>query len=96
MNIMLCIELGKIDEASRLLESLRKYVQRHTKTSEIKLRDILIVKVLREMEKQGFNYDKNNKIISKMLKDLSQKGKPTSWEHYSPELIPFHEWLENK
>lgn len=96
MNIMLCIELGKIDEASRLLESLRKYVQRHTKASEIKQRDILIVKVLREMEKQGFNYDKNNKVISKMIKELSQKGKPTSWEHYSPELIPFHEWLEKK
>ncbi len=96
MNIMLCIELGKIDEASRLLETLRKYVQRHEKNSEIKHRDIMIVKLLRELEKDGFTYKKENKTIPKMLKDLSIKGKPTSWEHYSPELIPFHEWMGNK
>ncbi len=96
MTIMLCIELNKIDEASRLLESLRKYVQRHEKNSEIKIRDIKIVKLLRELEKQGFNYNPADKIVSKMVKELAQKNKPTSWEHYSPELIPFHEWLEGK
>ena len=96
LNIMLFIELNKIDEASRLLESLRKYVQRHEKRAEIKPRDIIIVKILREMEKDGFNFNPTNKIIAKMLKDISQKGKPTSWEHYSPELIPFHEWLAAK
>lgn len=93
MNIMLCIELNKIDEASRKLETSRKYVQRHEKSSEIKPRDILIVKTLRELEKDGFNYNGSNKVVAKMLKELSQKNKPTSWEHYSPELIPFHEWL---
>jgi hypothetical protein len=31
-----------------------------------------------------------------MLKSLSQKNKAVSWEHYSPELIPFHEWLGGK
>ncbi|MBL0328990.1 MAG: hypothetical protein IPP64_06150 [Bacteroidetes bacterium] len=95
-NIMLCIELNKINEASRLLESLRKYVERHEKTSEIKQRDLLIVRTLRELEKDGFNYDIKNKEVTKMIKILSQKDKPTSWEHYSPELIPFHEWLEGK
>lgn len=95
-NIMLCIELNKINEASRLLESLRKYVERHEKTSEIKQRDLLIVRTLRELEKDGFNYDTKNKEVTKMIKILSQKDKPTSWEHYSPELIPFHEWLECK
>lgn len=93
MNIMLCIELSKIDEASRKLETLRKYVQRHEKSSEIKPRDILIVKTLRELEKDGFNYNGSNKVVAKMLKELAQKNKPTSWEHYNPELIPFHEWL---
>ena len=48
------------------------------------------------MEKDGFNYKAGNKVIAKMLKELSIKGKPTSWEHYSPELIPFHEWLAGK
>ena len=96
MNIMLCIELNMINDASRLLESLRKYVERHKNTADIKQRDILIVKTLRELEKEGFNYTAKNKSVSKMLKELSQKNKPISWEHYSPELIPFHEWLEKK
>ncbi len=96
MTIMLSIELNKIDEASRSLESLRKYVHRHEKSSEIKIRDIKIVKLLRELEKEGFNYNPDDKVVSKLLKELAQKNKPISWEHYSPELIPFHEWLEGK
>ncbi len=93
---MLCIELNKINEASRLLESLRKYVQRYKMAAEISPRDLLIAKTLREMEKDGFNYPSKNKEVNKLHKELSQKGKATSWEHYSPELIPFHEWLESK
>jgi tetratricopeptide (TPR) repeat protein len=96
LNIMLYIELNKIDEASRLLESLRKYIQRHKKTDDIKLRDITIVKALSELEKDGFNFTKSNKVVTKILKELSEKGKAVSWEYYSPELIPFHEWLEGK
>ncbi|MGZ4118034.1 MAG: tetratricopeptide repeat protein [Bacteroidia bacterium] len=96
LNIMLYIELNKLDDASRSLESLRKYIQRNSKTHDIKPRDILIVKALREFEKGGFMVNHKNTILSKMLKDLSQKGKSISWEYYTPELIPFHEWLGAK
>lgn len=95
-NIMLCIELNRIDEASRLLESLRKYIQRNEKTAEFRLRDLLISKTLREMEKDGFNFNRQNNTVNKLLRELSLKGKNTSWEHYSPELVPFHEWLGSK
>ncbi|MBA3706560.1 MAG: hypothetical protein H0W84_11890 [Bacteroidetes bacterium] len=96
LNIMLYIELNKIDEAGRSLESLRKYMERATKSDEIKSRDILIVKVLRELEKDSFEFTLKNNSIEKMRQELSEKNTPVSWEHYSAELIPFHKWLEGK
>ncbi|HET6224797.1 MAG TPA: hypothetical protein VFF27_00865 [Bacteroidia bacterium] len=94
LNIMVFIELSKINEASRSLEALRKYMERLTKSDEVKERDILIIKLLREIEKDGFRFDPKNANAAKMLKELSEKDKTTSWNYYTPELIPFHEWVK--
>jgi len=96
LNIMIYIEMNKIDEAFTHVESLRKYIERTSKTDEISPRDVLIVKLLRELEKEGFEYDPENKNASKMLKALSEKDSDTSWKYFSSELIPFHEWLLKK
>jgi hypothetical protein len=96
LNIMIFIELNKIDEAFSSLESLRKYMERTGKTDEVSKRDILIVKLLREMQKSGFEYDHKNDVTNKMLKQLSEKDSETSWEYFSSELIPFHEWVKKK
>lgn len=94
LNIMVLIELHKINEAARALEAIRKYIERNSKSENIKQRDILIVKLLREIEKDGFRFNPKNANASKMLKDLSEKNKPVSWNYYTPELIPFHEWVK--
>ncbi|HSH67903.1 MAG TPA: hypothetical protein VLB84_19335 [Bacteroidia bacterium] len=94
LNILVFIELDKINEASRALEALRKYMERLTKSDEVKQRDILIIKLLREIEKDGFRFNQKNANATKMLKELSEKNKPTSWNYYTPELIPFHEWVK--
>lgn len=95
LNIMVFIELNKINEASRGLEAIRKYMERNGKSDQIRQRDILIVKLLREIEKDGFRFDSKNANATKMLKDLTEKNKPTSWNYYTPELIPFHEWVKD-
>jgi tetratricopeptide (TPR) repeat protein len=95
LNILVFIELSKINEASRSLEALRKYMERLTKSDEVKQRDILIIKLLREIEKDGFRLNQKNTNAVKMLKELSEKDKPTSWNYYTPELIPFHEWVKD-
>jgi tetratricopeptide (TPR) repeat protein len=95
LNILVFIELNKINEAARALEALRKYMERLTKSDEVKQRDILIIKLLREIEKDGFRLNQKNMIASKLLKELSEKNKPTSWNYYTPELIPFHEWVKD-
>lgn len=96
LNIMIFIELNKIDEASTSLEALRKYMERTGKTDEVRPRDVLIVKLLRELEKNNFEPQTDNKAASKMLQQLSEKDSDTSWEYFSSELLPFHEWLEKK
>lgn len=96
LNIMIFIEMNKIDEAFSSLESLRKYMERTGKTDEVSKRDVLIVKLLREMQKNGFEYDQDNTSTSKMIKQLSEKDSDTSWEYFSSELIPFHEWVKKK
>lgn len=95
LNIMIYIELNKINEASRSLESLRKYMERTTKEDNIKPRDILIVKLLRELEKDGFEFLSKNSNVANAFKQLSS-SKEYAWEHYTSELIPFHHWLETK
>jgi tetratricopeptide (TPR) repeat protein len=94
LNILVFIELSKINEASRALEALRKYMERLTKSDEVKERDVLIIRLLREIEKDGFRLNLKNATAVKMLKELSEKNKPTSWNYYTPELIPFHEWVK--
>lgn len=94
LNIMNYIELLKLNEASNSLESLRKYVERASKENEVSQRDLLIVKLLRMIEKDGFQYSKENKETVSILKKLSEKNTSFSWAHYTSELIPFHIWLE--
>jgi len=95
-TIMLYIELNKISDASRTLEALRKYLDRNKQDDKIKKRDHLITKCLRELEKNDFEYAAGNKTLDNMLTQLSAKNSDVAWEYFSPELIPFHEWLLKK
>ncbi len=96
LTILVFIELNKINEASRALEALRKYMERLTKSDKVKSRDTLIIKLLREIEKDGFKISNQNNTALKILKELSDKdkNKANSWNYYTPELIPFHEWVK--
>ena len=90
---VLFIELAKNSEASSSIATLRKYIERNGKVKEINERDILIFKLLRELEKDGFKRNEKNKTATKLLKTLADKDKPTSWNYFTPELIPLHEWV---
>jgi hypothetical protein len=91
---MVFIELNKIGEASTCIATLRKHIERISKRKEIKERDLLILKLLRELEKDGFKRNEKNKTAAKLFAELSDKNKPTAWNYYTPELIPFHEWAK--
>lgn len=94
--VMVFLELNKINEVGRLVESLRKYIERRNKTDIIEDRYILIVQLLRKLEKNGYEYDSNNTSATKILALLSKKKTLLSWNYYTPEIIPFHNWLLDK
>ncbi len=87
------IALHKLKEASNAIASLRKHIDRNNKSKKIRDRDILIFKLLRELEKDGFKRNPGNKTAIQLLRELSDKDKPTAWSHFTPEMIPFHEWV---
>jgi tetratricopeptide (TPR) repeat protein len=90
---MIFVELNKAGETSTSIATLRKHIERTSKVKEIKERDLLILKLLRELEKDGFKRNEKNKIAVKLLATLSDKNKPAAWNYFTPELIPFHEWV---
>lgn len=94
LTIMTFIELNKLREASTSIANLRKHVERTGKEKEIKPRDILILKLFRELEKDDFKRNDTSKKEVQLLTELSDKNKPTAWNYYTPELIPFHEWVK--
>jgi hypothetical protein len=72
------------------------YLERNKKDEKIRLRDKLILSTLRELKKNFFEYNPQNKTLAKLVQRLTAKKTSASWEHFTPELIPFHEWLLRK
>jgi hypothetical protein len=91
--VMNFVELFKLKEASTSIISLKKHIERNNKITEIKQRDISILKLLNELEKDDFKRNEKNKKVVKLIDDLSNKTGPIAWSYYTPELIPFHEWV---
>jgi hypothetical protein len=91
---MTFIQLNKFNEAGNSIETLRKHLERTRKKREISERDVLISKLLRELKKDSFKRNEKNKTAVKLLAELSDKNKPTAWNYFTPELIPFHEWMK--
>ncbi|HSH65831.1 MAG TPA: hypothetical protein VLB84_08540, partial [Bacteroidia bacterium] len=64
------------------------------KVKEVRARDILILKLLRELEKDRFIRNEKSKKTTLLINQLADKNKSTAWNYYTPELIPFHEWVK--
>ncbi len=96
LNIILFVELKKINEASRALEALRKHIERTKIDEKITKRDQLIVTTLREFEKDGFQLNHKKNVMNNFINLLSTPNDEVSWTHYSTELIPFHKWIQSQ
>jgi tetratricopeptide (TPR) repeat protein len=93
LNIMVFVELNKLNEASLATEALRKFVERQKKNM-VSDRDHLIVKTLMELERNNFEYFSNNKMLNDLKRELKSRNTNVSWAHHSTELIPFHSWMQ--
>lgn len=96
LTIMTYIELDGMDEAEKQVDSLRKHMDRHESPTDIRSRDQVILKYLKRLLKRGFVFGKPTPDDTKLLELLSSDQKKYKWEPFSPELIPFHQWLMQK
>ncbi|MBA3900326.1 MAG: hypothetical protein H0X62_08985 [Bacteroidetes bacterium] len=92
LKIWCLIELE--DETTEMqIYAFRKHVKRHT-PKEIGRRNIIIVDFLYDLMKSKFDFNKCNALETIEL--LSSNQKNVKWEHLTPELIPFQDWISQK
>lgn len=96
MRIMTMLELDHPDEAYAMVETTGKHIERYQQTADLNARDKLLVKLFRELAKEGFSFDRPNDKVYHYLLQLQEKGKDHSWEPMTPELIPIHTWVIKK
>jgi hypothetical protein len=96
MRLLCSIELLKLNLIDYDMESFRKYIERTSKQYEVRERDKLILKVLLELDKQGYNFNQTASSVAEELAQLKSTDKKYAWNPDSPELILFHDWFNAK
>jgi len=85
LTIQTLIALGRMDDASRHVSSLIKH-------DTLRMRDKAIFRILRMLERQGFDGLRLREKLEQEIKLLTT-GKNGKWDPISSELIPFESWL---
>lgn len=94
---ILCLVEMQLDELADLsIESLRKHMSRTSDERNFKARDKAILKILRSLERNSFDFAKTY-FKNQQLFFLLQSDEPEySWKIKSHEHIVFHEWFQSK
>lgn len=90
------IELNDLDSADLDIQSLDKFMKRLQKDRHIRPRLILIVRILRKLIDENFDYNKVYRLRKKYFDKLMSNDADYKWEIKSPELIVFEEWFVSK
>ncbi|MBK9542382.1 MAG: hypothetical protein IPO49_08695 [Bacteroidetes bacterium] len=86
------IEMQDLDSADLNLQSLDKFMKRSLKSKFVRPRFILIVRILRKLINENFDFKKVYESRKKYFELLQSDLPDYKWEIKSPELIIFHEW----
>jgi hypothetical protein len=91
------LECGHFDLADAKIESLRKHIERLLKEKEVRHRYITIVKILRDLVNNSFDFEKIWLTRTAYFETLyAEKEEEYRWNVLSPELIRFEVWFEAK
>lgn len=96
LKIMALIELQKLDDASKAVQSLRQFIKYTQKKFPVGPREKTILNLLMVAERNGFQFNTLKGQANKYFDLLSQKGGTNSWEPFTHEVIPFHTWFGQK
>jgi hypothetical protein len=96
MRIMTMLETNRPDEAHAMVDTTSKHIERYQQTADLSARDKLLLKLFRELAREGFGFGRPSDKIYHYLLQLQEKDKDHSWEPMTPELIPIHTWVVKK
>ena len=96
MSIINQLEGDKFDIVDLNIESMRKHIDRTLKMKVVRKRDVVILRLLAKLSRQGFNFKEVWKKNIKYFELLASDDPDYRWEMKSPEMIVFHKWFEAK
>ena len=96
LSIINQLEGEKLDIVDLNIESLRKHIDRTIKMKAVRKRDVIILRLLAKLSRQGFNFKAVWKKNLKYFEMLASDDPEYRWEMKSPEMIIFHKWFEAK
>jgi hypothetical protein len=96
LSILIYYELAMFDEFDRQVELLRKFMAYHSAANDFGARSEIILQLLRDAEKNDYDFSFENYSLLENLHQLEDGEKEYQWEFFTPELFPVHEWVEKK
>lgn len=94
--LMSKIERDETDSADLSIQSLDKFMKRILKTKNVRPRLIIIVRILRKLINENFNYSIVYNSRKKYFDLLRSSDANYQWEVKSPEIIIFEDWFQAK
>lgn len=96
LSIMNAIEQDQLDYADNLIVSMQQFMKQALKGTAIRKRDEVILKLLLELRRQGYDFENALAKQPELMTQLQSDDEELSWLINSPELIAFHQWFESK
>lgn len=96
LSILNLVEMVDLDFADARIEAMRKHIERIKELKPVRKRDIIILKILRQLEKESFDFKTVYKKCKKNFDKLESNREDYWWKVKSPEMIVFHKWFEAK
>lgn len=96
LTIINQLENERLDIVDMNIESMRKHIDRTARLKAVRKRDVIILKLLTSLGRQGFNFKYIWKKYQAQFELLSSNQPEYRWEMKTHEMIIFHQWFKAK
>ncbi|MCB0397670.1 MAG: hypothetical protein KDD36_13530 [Flavobacteriales bacterium] len=94
LSFMSLVEMGLRDQASAVVEQMRKYIERTKSKVEFRERDLIIYSLFAALNRADFDFDHSRSNMKKLMDRLSNDNDSIAWQPVSQEIVPVHIWFK--
>jgi len=95
LEIIILFELQLFDPLDARIQNMRQFLKRANKNSDL-YRFMLLLKILREWYKVGYDFAKARKTVLPILKEIKEYHETNPFRKSGFELIRFEKWFAQK